>query len=41
MLILFSCDIFYLRFLGSIIELLKNPQKESFLFKEVEYEDNT
>ena len=38
---LFSCDVFYLRLLGGIIELLESQRKESFLFKEAEYEDHT
>jgi hypothetical protein len=38
--ILFPCSIFYLRLLRYIIELLESQLKESFLFKESEYEDN-
>ena len=38
--ILFTCNIFYLRLLRYIIELLESQLKESFLFKESEYGDN-
>jgi len=38
--ILFPCGIFYLRFLRYIIELSASQLKESFFFKETEYEDN-